>query len=377
MISDIERAERQRLWTQQLYKEHQDISWFYRIKLAPVIIKVSDIKSAWGQWQAFYRTITINQQLIESYSWDVVVEILKHEMAHQYVSETYPNVDETAHGESFKKACQLLSVAPWAARASADLSEKIPGIRERVISSDDQRLLDKVEKLLSLAQSTNENEAFLAMQKSREICLKHNLDKVARKSPDDSMDSMFLTQKKKRTDPVDAKILSILNDHFAVRVIHTSLFDAERCEKFQAAEILGRRENLLMADHVYHFLRQQCSSLWEAYRASKRISGTSRRSYQLGILTGFDQKLSSSPIVVSKPSDLDETSLSLDTTALQKIETSRLDEFVRNRYPRLSKKSWGGGHIDRGIFNQGQVEGRRLNVHKPLHTHGRFGGFLK
>ena len=376
MISDIERLERQRRWTQQLYKEHQDIAWFYRLKMGPVIIKISDFKSAWGQWDSFYRTITISQHLIENHSWDVVVEILKHEMAHQYVSESYPNVDETAHGESFKKACQLLSVAPWAARASADLPEKIPGIRERMISADDQRLLDKVEKLLSLAQSTNEHEAFLAMQKSREICLKHNLDKVACKSPDDSMDSMFLTQKKKRTDPIDAKILSILNDHFAVRVIHTSLFDAELCEKFQAAEILGRRQNLLMADHVYHFLRQQCSSLWEAYRSKKRISGTSRRSYQLGILAGFDQKLSSSPIAVPKLLNLDPSS-SLETTALQKIETSRLDEFVRNRYPRLSKKSWGGGHIDRGIFNQGQVEGRRLNVHKPLHTQGRFGGFLK
>jgi hypothetical protein len=376
MKFQFESSDLHRRWTNQLYKEHQDISWFYRIRLRPVIIQLSDMRSAWGKWDSFYRTITISTHLIENYSWDVVVEILKHEMAHQYVTEHFTHSQSTAHGDDFKTACKRLGVASWAMRAAGELPAQIPGLRERVISIEDQRLLDRVEKLLSLAQSANEHEAFLAMQKSREIFAKHNLEKIAQKKLDDSMDSTYLTRRKKKTDPVEAKILSILNDHFVVRVVHTSLFDAKSCEKYQAAEILGRRENILMAEYVYHFLRQQCDVLWQSFRTESAVHGSNRKSYQLGVLAGFDEKLAGAG-AISKKIAQDFTEAGSSVSALLKIESSDLDEFIGTRYPRLSKRSWSGGRIDRGIFKEGQSEGRRLNLNRPLESRGKFGGYLK
>jgi hypothetical protein len=319
----------------------------------------------------------LSVRLIENHGWDVVVEILKHEMAHQYVSEHLSDIDGTDHGEPFKKACKRLGVAAWAARAAGDLpSEHIPCIRQRVVSPEDQRLIDRVEKLLSLSQSTNEHEAFLAMQKSREICAKHNLDKCLRQKNDDSLDSLYLSRKKKKTDPVDAKILSILNEHFSVRVIHTSLFDAVACTKFQAAEVLGRRENILMAEYVYQFLLQQCDSLWSSYKKTTKTHGSRRRSYQLGVLSGFDDKLVSAGSIDKKIIQ-DALQQKQDVAALQKMEKSSLEDYVEERYPRLSKKSWGGGRLDQGAFQKGQVEGRRLNINRPIESRGGFGGFLK
>lgn len=365
-----------RQWTHQLYKEHQDACWFYRINLRPVIIKISDMRSAWGKWDPFCRTITLSRYLIEDHSWDVVVEILKHEMAHQYVTENISDGDITAHGDDFKSACRRLGVASWAMRATAEIPEKIPQLRDRIVNPEDQRLLDRVEKLLSLAQSANEHEAFLAMQKSRELCLKHNLQKVVQAKSDDSMDSLYLTRKKKKTDPVEAKILSILNDHFSVRVVHTTLYDAKICDKFQAAEVLGRRENILMAEYVYNFLHQQCESLWKNFKSLSGVHGSNRKSYQLGILDGFDDKLSK-PVDYSVKAARDVQEQGLSVTALQKIESRHLDEFASYRYPRLSKKSWGGGQINRGIFSEGQTEGRRLNFSRPIESRGKFGGYLK
>ena len=365
------------LWIEQLYREHHDISWFYRAKLRPVVIQLSDTQGFWGKWDPLLRTITLSIRLIENHSWDVVVEILKHEMAHQYVSEHLSDMDGTDHGEPFKKACKRLGVASWAARAAGDLpGEQIPCIRQRVVSSEDQRLLDRVEKLLSLSQSTNEHEAFLAMQKSREICAKHNLDKHLRQKNEDSLDSLFLCRKKRKTDPIDAKILSIMNEHFSVRVIHTSIFDAVACTKFQAAELLGRRENILMAEYVYHFLRQQCDSLWSSYKKSTKVHGSRRRSYQLGVLSGFDDKLVSAGSIDKKIIQ-DAGRKMQDVIALQKVERSSLEDYVEVRYPRLSKKSWGSGRLDQGAFQKGQVEGRRLNLNRPLESRGGFGGFLK
>lgn len=366
-----------RIWIEQLYREHHDIAWFYRAKLRPVIIQLSDMQSSWGKWDPLLRTITLSIRLIENHGWDVVLEILKHEMAHQYVSEHLSETGSTDHGEPFKRACKRLGVAPWAARATGDLpGERIPCIRQRVVSPEDQRLLDRVEKLLSLSQSTNEHEAFLAMQKSREICAKHNLDKLLRQKNDESLDSLYLTRKRKKTDPVDAKILSIINEHFSVRVIHTSLFDSVTCTKFQAAEVLGRRENILMAEYVYQFLRQQCDSLWSIYKKSTEAHGSRRRSYQLGVLSGFDDKLISAGSIDKKITQ-DATHQRQDIEALQKVERSCLEDYVEERYPRLSKKSWGGGRLDQGAFQKGQVEGRRLNLNRPIESRGGFGGFLK
>lgn len=365
----------ERLWVAQLYKEHREIAWYHRTSLKSVVIQLADMKSAWGKWDPFYRTITLSKRLIAEHSWDVVLEILKHEMAHQFVTDCLGLTSEMAHGSAFKEACRRLGVAVWAARATGDIPEVIPTIRERVLSRDDERLLDRVEKLLSLAQSSNEHEAFLAMERVRELYAKHNLEKLKQAASIDGMDSLFLTRKKKKTEPTEAKILSILNDHFRVKVIHTHLFDAVTCERYKAAEILGRRENILMAEFVYHFLSQQCDSLWANHKKQMKCSGSLRRSYQLGVLSGFDEKLSKVDSIEEKVRLSAEISVA-EIKSLQKIERSELAEFVGLRYPRISKKSWRGGHIDSGSFTTGQSAGRSLNLNKPMTSGNRFGGYL-
>lgn len=369
-VDDIER-----LWVAQLYKEYKEIAWYHRIAFKPALIQISDMQSAWGKWDPFLRTITVSRRLINEHSWDVVLEILKHEMAHQYVAECMGMVRDTAHGLSFKIACEKIGVSPWAARATGEIPKVIPSIRERVLSRDDERLLDRVAKLLSLAQSTNEHEALLAMERVRELYAKHNLAKLRQADSQDAMDSMFVTRKKKKTEPSEIKILAILNDHFRVRVIHTHLYDAASCTRYKAAEIMGRRENILMAEFVYHFLAQQCASLWAAHKKETKCAGNKRRSYQLGILAGFDHKL----LQTQKLDEVASSSLGITSTefaSLMKIDQSEITAFVGMRYPRLSSKSWGRGTLDRASYESGQTAGRSLNLNKPIASGSRFGGFL-
>ena len=372
----VEEENLRRLWTSQLYKEHQEISWYHRAGLKPVVIQVVEMSGTWGKWDPFFRTISLNAKLIREHSWDVVLEILKHEMAHQYVTDHDFKARDTDHGPAFQQACQKLGVSSWASRAGGEIPAFIPSIKERVLSPEDQRLLERVEKLLSLAQSSNEHEALLAMERVRELYAKHNLERIIRSKDENNMDSLFFCRKKKRTEPTEAKILAILNEHFRVKVIHTHLFDAKACVRFKAAEILGRRENILMAEFVYHFLHQQCQSLWLSYQARTRCEALMRRSYQLGVLCGFDEKLvktDSIDILVARRSAVTDS----EVKSLQKIERSACEKFVGMRYPRISKKSWGGGRVDQGAFTNGQSEGRQLNLNKPLKSHGGFGGYLK
>src|SRR5437868_5340763 len=70
---------------------------FFRRKLTPAAIELSDAGSRLGRWVSDLRTIEIARSLILSHPWGVVLEVLKHEMAHQYVYEVLGVSDEVAH----------------------------------------------------------------------------------------------------------------------------------------------------------------------------------------------------------------------------------------------------------------------------------------
>lgn len=79
--------------------------------------------------------------------WDIVLEVLKHEMAHQYVSEFYNNADR--HGKYFKKACATLGVHPTFIADRADYNKKLQLFKGE-LPADAQKMLKRVEKLMAL-----------------------------------------------------------------------------------------------------------------------------------------------------------------------------------------------------------------------------------
>ncbi len=363
-----------KLWVTQLYREFEEINWYYYAKLKPVVIQVVDLNNQWGQWDPFFRVITINQKLIKTYSWDVVLEVLKHEMAHQYVHEVLGFKDEVHHGEAFKIACEKLGVSSWAAKATGELPREIPTLRERVLSTDDERLLDRVEKLLALAQSANEHEAVLAMEKVRELYAKHNIERL-RSSCSGAMDSLIICRKRQKLEPHETMIFSVLNEHFFVKVVHTSLYNAVDRLKYKAAELLGLRENLLMAEYVFYFLLRKCESLWTEHRKKTSCEGRLRRSYLLGVIHGFSEKLALQDVQKKVSTDLGLSST--ESRSLILIGKKEMDEFMDLRFPRTRSKSRSGARVNGGVFEQGKAAGKTINIHKGLTNRGGFGGYLR
>ena len=90
------------------------------------VITLADVESYYGMWCLKTRTITLSYKLLENCPWDRVIQVLKHEMAHQYVDEVFCKRD--THGPHFQKACQLLRVELWARRSGInelDLSSNV------------------------------------------------------------------------------------------------------------------------------------------------------------------------------------------------------------------------------------------------------------
>src|SRR5262249_39851913 len=97
--------------------------------------------------------------------WGVVVEVLKHEIAHQYVHEILGETDETPHGPAFRATCARLGIDAAAA-----------GMPRAPASPEQSRLVEKIARLLALAESPTQHEAEAAAAQAQRLMLKHNLD---------------------------------------------------------------------------------------------------------------------------------------------------------------------------------------------------------
>lgn len=342
-----------RIWTQRLIEEYRQIQFTYNLKLRIPVIRIEKLSSRWGSWDPEARTLTLSQALIEKYPWETVLEIFKHEIAHQIVTETSTASD--IHGPQFKLACEKLGVAPWACRAETVSLPIETSMQAQEASTEEQRLLERAEKLLSLATSDNEHEALLAMQKVQELYARYNLDRI-QKNGKAHWGYIVIKLQKRRVERYQSVIASILNDHFFVEVIHTSQFDAQACSDFKSLELLGTRENVLMAEYVFHFLEGQLKGLWKNYqeKTGRKLGVSSRNSFFLGVLEGFRNKLKSS-------------SVSQDTSvALVIRQDEGLKNLVRSRYPKLNRLSGGSRLHDNQAFSAGKKEGQNLVIRKGI-----------
>ena len=150
----------QKVWTQQLYRDYEQILYQYSLRLPKVTLSIKPSQSFWGRWDPLLREICINARLIQDYSWSVVVEILKHEMAHQWVTDV-AGVDDPGHGPDFLKAAETLGIAGWARQATGCI-EQPTGPDATEADPLQLRIIARIKKLQALAGSNNENEAFLA-----------------------------------------------------------------------------------------------------------------------------------------------------------------------------------------------------------------------
>ncbi|MFZ9520770.1 MAG: SprT-like domain-containing protein [Silvanigrellaceae bacterium] len=358
-------------WLKQLYTEYESILFQYRLKLRKPLIELRDMSGQWGQWDPLTRTIVINKNLILTHDWQHVVGVLKHEMAHQFVSEILAG--DAGHGVPFQRACDAVGVAEEYRGSGLDLGEPLRTWQENsVVPEEDAAILRKVEKLLAMAESSNENEAFLAMARVRELFHKYNLERLMSRKKTRYV-SLVVNHKKLKIDRIQRMIASILTGYYFVDVVFSDLYDAQMNQNHKTMEILGSEQNVLMAEYIYGFLRQQSESLWSSYRGARALKGAAPKlSFQSGVIAGFRKKLERMEIdrmesaeygVETDTEDCDEES----STALVKFNDPGLRKFVKSRFPRLTSVR-SGGRVLGEHYDRGKVQGEKIIIHKGINS---------
>ena len=299
------------------------------------IFSLSDSDQQLGTWRRMTREIQIQRDLAYREAWGVVVEILKHEMAHQYVDEVLGAHDEAPHGPAFRRVCD---------------DRGIDG-RTRGIPSapGESRVLEKVSKLLALAGSGNQHEAELAMAKAQEMMLRHNLTLTAR----GQYDFRQLGQPRSRIYEHSRWLAVILTDHFFIEAIWVPAYDAEEGQTGTVLEVCGTPENLAIADYVHGFLQSTAERLWQNHRKTKGIKGHGgRRRFLTGVMRGFLDRLEKSRRGHAE-------------AGLVWVRDADLVSYLRTRHPRTTSRRRRGGRRDEH-FRAGRAAGEQIVLHRPV-----------
>ena len=340
-IHDEKRLELERALLRELAATHKHLSQsHFKGALKPVQVSLSDAESFLARFVPSVRGMEFSRAFVLGQSWGVVVEVLKHEMAHQFVHEVLGEREEP-HGPAFRAVCERLGID---ARAQG-----LPV--ERQHTPETKRLIERVEKLLALAQSQNQHEAEAAAAAAQRLMLKHNLTVSEGEAP--SYSFRHLGRITGRVTEWERRLGNILNQHFFVEVIWVPAFRRDQGKRGSVLEAIGSAENLDMAEYAYEFLARTAERLWEEHKAAHGVEGNrDRLTYYAGVMSGFAQKLG----VQAKEHR---------AHGLVWVPQAALNGYTRKRHPYLRTVSH-QGHRKGDAFSHGQKAGRELVLHRGI-----------
>jgi hypothetical protein len=313
-----------------------------REQLRRPVLALSDHERRLGEWIRAQRTIALSRGLIVTQPWGVVREVLKHEIAHQYVDEVLGIHDETAHGPAFRRVCEAHGFDGTAAGTPSGVDAAGPMAM----------VLRRIARLLALAESPNVHEAAAAMNEARRLMLQHNIDAGA-SSEVPGYAFRHVGEVKTRNDVAEKVLAGILSSHFFVSVIWVPAFLPLQGRRGRVLELCGTSANLEVAVYVHAFLMATGERLWRAHKRAAGIeSDRERRRFIAGVMMGFDEKLDAGARQSRKE-------------GLVVHADAQREAYLRRRYPRRTSR--GGGAIEHTpAYEHGRAAGRKIVLTRPV-----------
>jgi hypothetical protein len=336
---DAERAqlsvELELLALRALSASYEDLNaTFFRRQLRRPQLAFSDARSQLGRWLGTERTIELSRWLLAEQGWGVVVEVLKHEMAHQFVDEVLGERG-APHSAAFRRVCEERG---FDARAT--------GMPSGAPTGDENRVLERVAKLLALAESPNEHEAHAAMAAAQRLMLKYNIDSVHTKGTQ-SYCFRHLGRPSGRVDESQRLLAGIISEFFFVQGIWVPVWRPLEGKRGSVFEVCGTHENVELAEYVHSYLTHTAEQLWKSYKRAQGIRrNAERRTFLAGVMTGFRDKLKRERAAAERH-------------GLVWVGDPELSRFLRARHPHVRWARYGGGQRS-GAFSQGREAGREI-----------------
>jgi len=323
----------------------------HRQRMRPPLFSLRDYRRTWGTWSRERREISLSRDLVLRHSWDAVMEVLLHEMAHQFAEEVLAAREEPSHGPVFRRACHLLRANPKASGRYAPLDDRMT----RESQGPEDRTVRRVRKLMALAESPNRHEAEVSMAKAHELIARHNLH-LLEQDDDRDFASVFVGRPALRHPREDYALANLLQEFYFIQGIWVPAYVLEKGKMGRVLEISGTDQNIRLASYVHDFVYRFIETQWRTYNERKGLSRRRQTDYAGGIIEGFRSKLASQN-QRKKPEG---------KKALIKLRDPLLQEYVAYRYPRTVNEKRAVSARDEEVVSDGREVGRKLVIHKGI-----------
>lgn len=283
--------------------------------------------------------IGLNEHLLYETRLHILKDILRHEFAH-YLNFIENPSHEKAHGIEYQSICQRFNWEKSVSKASA----KIEDLKsEKVANLEDEKVLEKVKKLLKLAQSANANESELATLKANQLLIKHNLTFYSNFSDQDLFVKRIHNSKKRNSKiTLMYDILKHFNVNPILRYHKEGVF----------LEVCSQRINIELAEYISSFLDKKLEELWIEHKTTNSLKGLkAKNSFFHGIGKGYDEKFNKSLTKEDKKSLI--------------LLKEQNDFAMRKIYSRLSSTS-SNSSIDKDAYSKGLEAGKNLTINSAL-----------
>ncbi len=321
----------------------------YRLQFS---IRIFEGKSSLGYFDSSFLEIGINQTLLYTAKTEVLRNILRHEIAHMmlYLNQQYGGADtaveETDHGTEFRKFCLDRGWGEDVFRASGSvekMNENIPG------NSDAKRMIEKVKKLLRLADSSNPHEAELATIKANQILLDYNLSISSTMEDDTNRFYINRVLSVKRSNAKFQAISRIIATFYVFPVSHPGTGVTH-------LEVTGIRANVEIAAYVAQFLDSKLDALWlETRKQHPHLKGlAAKNSFLRGLAQGYVDKINR----VKK--DLPAYKFNAITIVEQNLDKIKIMAYPKLRTTYSSTKN----HKESKAL--GELAGNKLTIQEPI-----------
>lgn len=287
-----------------------------------------------GSFDPRTRHLSLQRELATRAPWGQVVEVLRHEMAHQFVHEVHRIHDEAPHGPAFRQVC-----------AQRGIDARAAGLPETGDGELD-RLLRRIRRLVALSESDNPHEAQAAARRARQLLAEHDLTLT----PHDARYTFRqLGRAKQRFALWEKVILQILEDHFGVRALYNAAYLPDRGKWGWVLEVVGTVEHVEVACYVHDALLHHADHAWRAHRKTQGLQGNKhRRNFLYGLMRGFLDAL-------------DASSADDPGSALIHLSDPVLDAHFRRRHPKLVAGTSGTYRNDEAL-HAGMQAGANLTI---------------
>ena len=210
-----------------------------------------------------------------------------------------------------------------------------------------EKIQSKIQKLLSLAQSDNENEAKRAAEMASELMLKYNLNLQEIKEEKEYTESV-INDGRKRKNSLDKYIIDLMGRYFFVKVLTL------RTRTGYSISVMGTSENVESALYARDFLTATFKRLWKNYKSDNRLTEKSRDSYQYGLWLGFREQMEARKKKVEQE------------TGLVVVKDYALDRYMASLHGPTYRGKAGARVHDRSAANQGAQDGRNIRIAKGV-----------